>query len=101
MFFSLHFFIGEICMFEYSKSFKNLFCHALLDFERGLKIGHFERDISEHFPIAYDEVHMKLLNAELFSSKALTFSYIILISIISLLSRTWALAHPPSKLGFN
>ena len=38
-----------------------------------LKIDHFERGISEHFPEAYDGIHMKLLNLELFISKALTF----------------------------
>ena len=40
-----------------------------------LKIDHFERVISEHFPIAHDGIHMKFLNLELFISKALTFSY--------------------------
>ena len=53
-----------------------MFCHVLLDFEKMLKIDHFERGISEHFPIAHDGIHMKFLNLELFISKALTFSYI-------------------------
>ena len=101
MFFSLHFFIGRTCIVEHQNLSKILFCHVLLDFEKRLKIDHFERGISEHFPIAYDGIHMKLLNLEIFISKALTFSYIILISMFSLLSRIWALAHPPSKLGFN
>ena len=39
------------------------------------KIDHFERVISEHFPIAHDGIHMKFLNLELFISKALTFLY--------------------------
>ena len=44
--------------------------------KKRLKIDHFERRISEHFPIAYDGIRMKVLNLELFISKALTFSYI-------------------------
>ena len=43
---------------------------------------------------------MKLLNLELFISKALTFPYFS-TSMFSLLSRIQALAPPPSKLGFN
>ena len=70
MFFSLHFFSGK------TQLTKNLFCDVLLDFEKRLKIDHFERGISEHFPIAYDGIHMKLLNVELFISKGLTFSCI-------------------------
>ena len=60
-------------MFEHRKLTRNLFCNVLLDFEKRLKIDHFERGMSEHFPIAYDGIHMKLLNLELFVSKALTF----------------------------
>ena len=41
-----------------------------------LEIDHFERRISEHFPIAYDEIRMKVLNLTLIISKALTFSHI-------------------------
>ena len=74
MFFSLQFSIGKTCIFEHRNLSKILFCHVLLDFEKRLKIDHFERGISEHFPIAYDGVYMKLLNPELFISKALTFS---------------------------
>ena len=74
MFFSLHFFIGITYMFEHQNLSKNLFGHVLLDFEKRLKIDHFERGISEHFPEAYDGIHMKLLNLELFISKALIFS---------------------------
>ena len=69
------FFIGKTYMFEHRKLTKNLFCDVLLDFEKRLKIDHFERGISEQFPIAYDGIHTKLLNLELFISKALTFSY--------------------------
>ena len=75
MFFSLHFFIGKTFMFEHRNLSKILFCHVLLDFEKSLKIDHFERGISEHFPIAYDGIRMKLLNLELLISKALTLSY--------------------------
>ena len=88
-------------MFEHRKLTKNLFCNVLLDYEKRLRIDHFERGISEQFPIAYDGIHMKLLNLELFISKALTFSYIFSISMFSLLSRIWALAPPPSRLGIN
>ena len=62
-------------MFEHRKLTKNLFCNVLLDFEKKrLKIDHFERGRSEQFPIAYDGIHMKLLNLKLLISKALTFS---------------------------
>ena len=61
-------------MFEHRKLTKVLFCNVLWDFEKTLKIDHFERGISEQFPIAYDGIHMRLLNLELFISKALTFS---------------------------
>ena len=60
-------------MFEHRNLSKNLFCHVLLDVEKKLKIDHFERCISEQFPVAYDGIQMKLLNSELFISKALTF----------------------------
>ena len=60
-------------MFEHRNLSKNLFRHVLLDLEKKLKIDNFECGISEHFPIAYDGIQMKLLNLELFSSKALTF----------------------------
>ena len=63
-------------MFEHRKLTKNLFCNVLLDFAKRLKIDHFERGISGQLPIAYDGIHMKLLNLELFISKALTFSEI-------------------------
>ena len=66
--------------------------------KKRLKIDHFERRISEQFPIAYDGIHMKLLNVELIISKALTFSCIFSISTCSLLSRICALAPPPSRL---
>ena len=102
MFFSLHFFIVKTYMFEHRKLTKNLCCDVLLDFEKRLKIDHFECGTSEQFPIAYDGIHMKLLNVELFTSNALTFSYICFsISMFSLLSRIWALAAPPSRLGIN
>ena len=96
------FFIRKTYMFEHRKLTKNLCCDVLLDFENRLKIDHFECGISEQFPIAYDGIHMKLLNVELFISNALTFSYICFsISMFSLLSRIWALAPPPSRLGIN
>ena len=60
-------------MFEHRKHTKNSFCNVLLDFEKRLKIDHFERGMSEQFPIAYDGIHMELLNLELFTSKAFTF----------------------------
>ena len=63
-------------MFEHRNLSKNLFRYVLLDCEKRLKIDHFERCISEHFPIAYGGIHMKLLNLELLISKAFTFSYI-------------------------
>ena len=78
MFFNLHSFIGKTYMFEHRNLSKNLFCHVLLDFEKRLKIDHFERGISEHFPIAYDGIHVKLLKLELFISEAFTFSYVFL-----------------------
>ena len=53
-------------MFEHRNLSKNLFPHVLLDFEKRFKIDHLERGISEHFPIAYDGIYMKLLNLELF-----------------------------------
>ena len=100
MVFRLHFFIGKTYMFEHRNLSNNLFCHVLLDFEKkGSKLTILSVCISEHFPIAYDGIHMKLLNLELFISKALTVSCIFSISTFSLLSRIWALAPPPSKLG--
>ena len=63
-------------MFEHRKTYKSLFCNVLLEFKKRLKIDNSERGISEQFPIAYDGIHMKLLNLELFMSKALTFSEI-------------------------
>ena len=76
MFFSLCFFIGKTSMFEHRNLSKNLFRHVLLDFDKRLKIDHFERCISENYPIAHGGIHMKLLNLELFISKAFTFSEI-------------------------
>ena len=82
-------------MFEHRNLSNKLFCHVLLDLKKErLKIDHFERRISEHFPIAYDGIRTKVLSLELFISKALTFSYIFSISMFSLLSRIWALAKP-------
>ena len=71
MFFGLHFFIGKK-MIEHRFQ-KTFFCHVLLDFEKKLKIDNFKRCISEHLPIAYHGIQMKLLNLEMFISKALTF----------------------------
>ena len=82
-------------MFKHRKLTKNLFCNVLLDFDKRLKIDHFERGISEQFPIAYDGIHMKLLNLELFIRNALTSSYIFFFaSMFSLLSRIWTPASP-------
>ena len=53
---------------------KTYFAMSFWISKKRLKIDHFERGMSEQFPIAYDEIHMKLLNLELFISKALTFS---------------------------
>ena len=84
MFFRLRFFIGKTYMFERRNLSNNLFCHVLLDFEKKrLKIDNF------------DGIHMKLLNLELFISKALTVSCIFSISTFSLLSRILALPPPP------
>ena len=58
------------------ENLQKTFCDVLLDFEKRLKVDYFERGISEQFPIAYDGIHMKLLNVEFFISNALTFSYI-------------------------
>ena len=102
MFFSLHFFIGKAYMFEHRKLTTNLCCDVLLDFEKRLKIDHFECGISEQFPIAYDGIHMKPLNVEFFISNALIFSYTCFsISMFSFLCRIWALAPRPSRLGIN
>ena len=49
MFFSLRFFIGKTYMFEHRKLTKNLLCDVLLDFDKRLKINHFERRISDNF----------------------------------------------------
>ena len=59
-------------MFQHRNLSKNLVCHVLLDFEKRLKIDNFERHISEYFPITYDGIHLKLLNLEVFISKAAT-----------------------------
>ena len=89
-------------MFEHRNLSKNLFCHVLLVFETRLKIDHFERGISEHFPIAYDGIHMKLLNLELFISKALTFSNIFFHFYVFIVVQDFGPGPPPpSKLGFN
>ena len=101
MFFSLHFFIGKTHMFEHQNLSKNLFGHVLLDFEKRLKIDHFERGMSEHFPEAYDGIHMKLLNLELLISKALIFSCIFSTSMFSLLFRIQALAPLPLSSGLT
>ena len=100
MFFNLHSFIGKTYMFEHRNRSKNLFCHVLLDFEKRLKIDHFERNISEHFPIAYDGIYAKLLNLEVFISKAPTLSYIFSFSMFSLLSRIWAGPWHPLLLSW-
>ena len=43
------FFIGKTDMFEHRKLTKEIFCHVLLDFEKRLKIDHFERGMSDTF----------------------------------------------------
>ena len=102
MFFSL-FFIGKTSMFEHRNPSQNLFCHLLLDFDKKLKIDQFEHCISEHFPIAYGGIHMKLLNLELFISKAFTllfhaFSFNFYVFMVVQDSGP---GPPPSKLGFD
>ena len=69
--------------------------------KKGLKIDHFERGISEHFPIAYDGIHMKLLNVELLISKALTFSYVFFNFYVFIVVQDLGPGPPPSKLGFR
>ena len=101
MFFSFHFVIGKTYLFEHRNLSKILFCHVLLDFEKRLKIDNFECGISEHFPIAYDGIHMKLLNLELLISKALTFSYAFFNFCVFIVVQDLGPGPPPSKLGFR
>ena len=101
MFFSLHFFIGKTFMFEHRNLSKILFCHVLLDFEKRLKIDNFERGIPEHFPIAYDGIHMKLLNLELLISKALTLSYAFFNYYVFIVVQDLGPGRSSSKLGFR
>ena len=101
MFFSLHFVIGKTYMFEHRNLSKILFCHVLLDSEIRLNMDHFERGISEHFPIAYDGIHMKFLNLELLISKALTFSYVFFNFYVFIVVQDLGPGPPPSKLGFR
>ena len=95
------FFIGKRHIFEHRNLSKILFCHVLLDFEKKLKIDHFERGISDHFPIAYDGIHMKLLNLELLISKALTFSYAFFNFYIFIVVQDLGPGRSSSKLGFE
>ena len=60
------------------------------------KQDNFERGISEHLPIAYDGIHMKLLNHELFTSKALTFSYIFFKFYVFIVVKDLGPGPPPS-----
>ena len=61
-------------MFEHRNLSKNPVLPCPIGFrKKRLKIDNFECGISEHFPIAHDGIQMKLLNLELFSSKALGF----------------------------
>ena len=101
MFFSFHFVIGKTYLFEHRNLSKILFCHVLLDFEKRLKIDSFERGISEHFPIAYDGIHMKLLNLELLTSKARTFSHIIFNFYVFIVVQDLGPGPSPYKLGFR
>ena len=82
-------------MFEHRKLTKNLFCNVLMDFETRLEIDNFERCIAEQFPIAYDGIHMKLLNLELFISKALTSSYNFFSFYVSIVAQDLG-PGPPS-----
>ena len=59
-----------------------------------LKIDHFEPGISEQFPIAYDGIRMKLLNVELFISKAFTFSYIFFNFYVFIVVQDLGPGHP-------
>ena len=101
MFFSLYFVIGKTYMFEHRNLSKILFCHVLLGFKKRLKMDHFERCISEHFPIAYDGIHMKLLNLELLINKALTFSHVFFGFYVFIVVQDLGPGPPPSKLGFR
>ena len=83
-------------MFEHRNLSNNLFFHVLLDFDKTLKIDHFERCISENFPIAYDGTRMKLINLELLISKTLTFSYIFVSFYVFIHVQDLGLGHPPS-----
>ena len=65
-------------MIEHRNLSNKLICHILLDFEKGRKIDHFERNISEDFPILYDRIYLKFLKLELIISKAFIFSNIFL-----------------------
>ena len=87
-------------MFEHRNLSKILFCRVLLDFEKCLKIDHFECGISEYFAIAYDGIHMKLLNLELLISKALTFSYVFFNFYIFIVVQDLGPGPPSSKQGF-
>ena len=67
---------GKTYMFEHRNLSKNCLAMSYWISKIRLKIDNFERCISEHFPIAYDGIHMKLLILEMFISNALTFSYV-------------------------
>ena len=69
--------------------------------KKTLKIDNFERGISEQFPMAYDGIHMKLLNLELFISKALTFSDIFVSLYVFIVVQDLGPGPPPSRLGIN
>ena len=101
MFFSLHFLIGKTFMFEHRNLSTILFCHVLVDYEKRLKIDNFERGISEHFPTAYDGIHMKLLNLELLLSKALTCSCAFFNFYVFIVVQDLGPGPPPSKQGFR
>ena len=66
--------------------------------KKRLKIDHFERGISEQFPIAYDGIHMKLLNLELFMSKVPTFSEMFFNFYVFIVVQDLA-PGPPLPLG--
>ena len=89
-------------MFEHRKLTKNVFCNVLLDFEKRLKLTILSVGISEQLPTAYDGVHMKLLNLELFISKALTFSEMFFNFYVFIVVQDLGPGPPPpSRLGIN
>ena len=66
--------------------------------KKGSKLTILRRGISEQFLIAYDGIHMKLLNLELFISKAITFSKIFFNFYVFMIVQDLG-PWPPLPLG--